>query len=82
VIALREKDAQRDKEVASKPPTQTNNEEQVMEVSKLKEEIAKLQQQLETDKANNSANDEMREKMISTTVSGLFYIISKPRLIP
>lgn len=69
VIALREKDAQRDKEVAAKPPPQVNNEQQIMEVSKLKEEIAKLQQQLEKDKVDNSANDEMRKKMISTTVS-------------
>ncbi|XP_065919982.1 leucine zipper transcription factor-like protein 1 [Dysidea avara] len=67
VIALREKDAQRDKEAASKPPPQVNNEQQVMEVSKLKEEIAKLQQQLEKDKTNNSPNDETREKLISTT---------------
>ena len=77
VIALREKDAQRDKEAASKPPPQVNNEQQVMEVSKLKEEIAKLQQQLEKDKTNNSPNDETREKLISTTVSKLLYIISK-----
>lgn len=67
----------KDKEAAStKHKTTTAQNEQVTEITKLKEQISKLQVQLEKSSSKGSgagqgggADDAMRDKLISTTVN-------------
>jgi len=76
VVALRDKDVAKQKSVATPAP---QDDQQVMEISKLKQQISELKVQLEknsVDKGGGAdqgggANDALRDKLISTTVSEL-----------
>lgn len=68
----------RDKELTVAKHKESHDDKQVTQISKLKQHISELQVQLENSSSNKGgvadqgggANDELREKLISTTVSG------------
>lgn len=66
VVALRDKDVA--KSVTTPAP---QDEQQVMEISQLKQQISELKVQLENNSVDKGggANDTLRDKLISTTVS-------------
>ena len=82
IVAIRDKEVAMTKQNAAKTPS-SQDEQQVTEISKLKQQISELQAQLESSSSKGGgadqvggANDAMREKLISTTVSIGLYICS------
>ena len=79
IVAIRDKEVATAKQNAVKTPSS----QEVTEISKLKQQISELQAQLESSSNKGGvadqggvANDAMREKLISTTVSNGLYTSS------
>lgn len=82
IVAIRDKEVATAKQNAVKTLS-SQDEQEVTEISKLKQQISELQVQLESSSNKGGvadqggvANDAMREKLISTTVSNGFYTSS------